>query len=336
MLDNGAMLPRRSLLAALPAAGGALAPWRGWAAALWRIATEYPASAMPGEGIAHFAEAASRLAAGALTVEPRFDAPEGLRSAAMPRAVAEGRVEAADAFTGALAGEAPIFELSALPFLTASAAATARLLRAARPAYERALAGRGLALLYATPWPPSGLWSREALPGPEALRGLRIRTYDAASTAVLRGAGADAVQLSFADALPRLRAGALDAVLSSGDGGAGARLWEVLPHFTVLDYASPLSLAFCQAAALAALPAPARQAAVAAGRLTEARQFEAMAMRGAENAARMRANGVVIARTPGLREALARAAGPVIADWSARMGPEGEAILAAYRRDQPA
>jgi hypothetical protein len=39
--------------------------------------------------------------------------------------------------------------------------------------------------------------------------------------------------------VPRLRAGELDAVLSSGDGGAGARLWEVLPHFTALDYASP-------------------------------------------------------------------------------------------------
>ncbi|MBL6079029.1 TRAP transporter substrate-binding protein [Belnapia sp. T18] len=330
----GAMLSRRPLIAALLASGGTLAPGRGRATVAWRIATEYPASAMPGEGIAHFAEAAGRLANGALTVEPRFNAPDGLRSAAMPRAVAEGRLEAADAFTGALAGEAPVFELSALPFLTASAAETGRLLRAARPAYERALGASGLVLLYATPWPPSGLWSRQPLSGPEALRGLRIRTYDAASTAVLRGAGADAVQISFADALPRLRAGALDAVLSSGDGGAGARLWEVLPHFTVLDYASPLSLAFCQAAALAALPPPVREAVVEAGRLTEARQFEAMATRGAENAARMQANGVAITRTPGLRVALAEVAAPVIAGWSARMGPEGEAILVAYGRGE--
>ena len=75
-----------------------------------------------------------------------------------------------------------------------------------------------------------------------------MRTYDAAGTAVLRAAGAAPAQLSFADA-----------VLSSGDGGAGARLWEVLPHFTALDYASPLSLAFCGMAALDALPGPARE-----------------------------------------------------------------------------
>jgi TRAP-type transport system periplasmic protein len=324
---------RHLLLLLLPGGAGALAAARtGRAETPWRMATEYPATAMPGEGVRHFAEAATRLSGGALLVRPGFDAPDGLRSAAMPRAVAEGRLEAADAFTGALAGEAPIFELSALPFLTASTADTARLLRIARPAYEAALAARGLSLLYATPWPATGLWSRAPVPGPEALRGLRVRTYDAAGTAVLRAAGAAPERISFADALPRLRAGGLDAVLSSGDGGAGARLWEVLPHFTAIGYASPLSLAFCGTAALTALPEPAHRAVEQAALETEARQFQALAIRQAENEARMRANGVAIAEAPGLREALARAAAPVLADWASRAGPEGDSILAAFRQ----
>ncbi len=46
----------------------------------------------------------------------------------------------------------------------------------------------------------------------------------------------------------------------------------------------------------------------------------------------MRANGVEVAPAPpALRAALARAAEPVVAEWVARAGPEGEAILAAYR-----
>ena len=326
------MLPRRPLLASLLGlAASPAAPGPARAQAAWRIVTEYPATAMPGEGIAAFAEAATTLAAGTLAVLPGFDAPDGLRSAGMLRAVSDRRVEAADAFTGALAGEAPIFQLSALPFLTASAADTARLLQAARPAYARELQLRGLSLLYATPWPATGLWSRQPLPGPDALRGLRVRTYDAAGTAVLRAAGATPVQISFADALPRLRAGELDAVLSSGDGGAGARLWELLPHFTVLDYASPLSLAFCNASALAALPDPARAAVAQAAVAAEARGFRAIETRTAENEARMRANGVTIAASPMLRAALAQAAAPVVADWVARAGPDGAAILSAYR-----
>ena len=327
------MPTRRPLLTSLLTLGvAALAPRSGRAEAVWRMATEYPATAMPGEGVAHFAQAATRLSAGTLAIQPGFDAPDGLRSAAMPRAVAEGRMQAADAFTGALTREAPIFGVSALPFLTASAADTERLLRAARPAYEKALAARGLSLLYATPWPATGIWSRSPLPGPDSLRGLRVRTYDAAGTAVLRAAGAAPVQISFADALPRLRAGELDAVLSSGDGGAGARLWELLPNFSVLDYASPLSLAFCSTAALAALPELARAAVAQAARETETRQFQAITTRLAENEARMRTNGVTIATSPALRTALMQAAAPVIADWVARAGTEAEEILAAYRQ----
>ncbi|MFC0386993.1 TRAP transporter substrate-binding protein DctP [Muricoccus vinaceus] len=322
------MPPRRSLLALSLAV---LTARTVRAAVEWRIATEYPASAMPGEGIAHFAAGATRLAAGGLVVSPAFDAPDGLRSAAMIRAARDGRVEASDAFTGALAAEGAIFQLSALPFLTASGEDTARLLRAARPAYAAALEARGVTLLYATPWPATGLWSRNPVPGPEGLRGLKIRTYDAASTAVMREAGAAPAQISFADAMPRLRSGELDAVLSSGDGGAGARLWEVLPHFTALDYASPLSLAFCNTAALRSLPEAVREAVARAGRDTEARQFQAIATRLAENEARMRANGVILASGAPLRAALTAAAAPVLADWSARAGEEGRAILAAYR-----
>lgn len=300
--------------------------------AQWRIVTEYPATAMPGEGIATFAETATRLADGGLVVRPSFDAPDGLRSQAMLDAVSQGKVAAADAFTGPLAAEAPIFGLSTLPFLTASSADTARLLQIARPAYEAALTERGLVLLYATPWPASGIWSRTSLDGAAALHGLRIRTYDATSTEVLRRAGAAPVQVSFAEALPRFRSGELDAALSSGDGGAGARLWEVLPHFTVIDYASPLSLAFCSAAALAMVPAQVQAAVAEAGRQTEAHQFQAIATRLAENETRMRDNGVQIGRAPELREALQRAAGPAIDAWTAQAGEQGRAILAAYRQ----
>lgn len=304
-------------------------PARARAQAAWTIATEYPATAMPGEGIAFFAREATQRAAGALAVSAT---PNSGRSAALPAAVIEGRLQAACAFTGALANETPLFGLSALPFLTGSAADAARLLAAARPTYAETLAAGGLVLLYATPWPPSGIWSRAPVSGPEALRGLKIRTFDATGTEVFRAAGAAPVQISFADAMPRLREGALDAVLSSGDGGAGARLWEILPHFTSVDYAWPLSLAFCSAAALAALPAGAQAAVREAARATEARQWQAIETRLAENTVRMRAAEVRLADgSATLRGTLREAAAPVVRAWTARAGAQGERILAAYR-----
>ena len=45
----------------------------------------------------------------------------------------------------------------------------------------------------------------------------------------------------------------------------------------------------------------------------------------------MRANGVTIASVPAVREALSAAAALVVADWVARAGLVGAAILASYR-----
>lgn len=327
-------LPRRPLLAlpvlALPAlalplvaAGRARAQGQPWT-----VATEYPASAIPGEGVAYFAAA---IAARGIPATALPNGPEGYRSAAAFEALSAGRFAVADAFAGALAAADPVFLLSSLPFLTAAPADAARLRDLARPAYAAAAERRGAALLWTTPWPPSGLWTRQPVTAPADLRGLRVRTYDGTGTAVLRAAGAEAEPLSFAEVGARLAAGTLDAVLSSGDGGAGRRLWRWLPHFTEAGYAWPLSLAFAAAPRLAALPPEGRAAVLAAAADTEARQWGAIEGRLAANRRVMGENGVGIhAPTPALRAALRAAARDAIEAWRAGAGEAGRAILAAY------
>ena len=63
-----------------------------------------------------------KLSAGKLTIKPSFDARAGIKSAGMLAAIAEGRVQAGDAFAGALEAEDPIFALPSLPFLVTSIA----------------------------------------------------------------------------------------------------------------------------------------------------------------------------------------------------------------------
>lgn len=293
----------------------------------WTAATEYPAGAMPAEGLVRLAEAAKPL-----LITPAFDAPGGVRSAAMPRAVAEGRFAIGDAFAGALGELDPVFLLSSLPFLATSAEEAKRLLVAARPAYLAALEKLGVTLLHCTPWPPTGIWSRRPIATPADLRGLKVRTYDATGTETLRALGAAAELLSFQAVATRLADGSLDAVLSSGDGGAGRRLWEHLPHFTEIGYAMPVSLAFGDPAKLRALEDGQRAALERAATRTEAGLWTLLETRDAANQTRMRENGVTIAR-PGapLLAALKEAGGKAVRDWEAKAGTAGGEILAAYR-----
>lgn len=318
---------RRHLLA-LPVAAAVAGRAHAQAPAA-RAATEYPATSIPGEGVRHFAEAAS---ARGVAIAAATDGPDGYRSAAALDALAAGRFAVADAFAGALARVDPIFLLSSLPFLTASHADAARLRDLARPAYAAAAASRGAELLWTTPWPPSGLWSRQPVTSPADLRGLRVRTYDATGTEVLRAAGAAAEVLSYAEVNARLEAGTLDAVLSSGDGGAGRRLWRWLPNFTESNYAWPLSLAFAAKPWMDGLAPAARDAVRAAAADTEARQWQAIVGRLDANLRTMRENRVAIHEmTPALRDALRNAAAGAAQAWAESAGAAGRSILAAYR-----
>jgi TRAP-type C4-dicarboxylate transport system substrate-binding protein len=303
---------------------------------VWRAATEYPATAMPGEGLARFAELVGEETQGRLVVQPGYDGPDGLKSAGIPAAVQAGKIAVGDTFGGALSGIDPIFQISSLPFLATSLEQTRALHEAARPRYEAAFLRLDQILLYTTPWPASGFWTREPVTTSAALRGLAVRTYDATSTAVLRAAGAAPVELSFGDTMPRLKDGTVTAVLSSGDGGAGRRLWEYLPHFTAIGYAMPLSFTTVSRTSLEALDPATRSAVMEAGRRTEALQWQALETRTARNEAVMRANGVTIrSPQPDLAAALAEAARQTNAAWEAKAGPDVAAILAAYRSRGP-
>jgi TRAP-type C4-dicarboxylate transport system substrate-binding protein len=304
---------------------------------VWDMPTEYPQNAMPGVGLTAFAKHVAELSAGQLTIKPSFDAAAGIKSAGMLTAIAEGRVQAGDAFAGSLEAEDPIFALPSLPFLVTSVADARRLADIARPHLASVLEKKGLRLLYLTPWPPSGIWSRAPLKTALDLSGLSIRTYDKTSTEVFASVGAKAALISFSDTMPKLVDGSLNAVLSSGDGGAGRKLWDYLPYFSEITYSLPLSVAGVNKAVYDGLSADQRAAVDAASRQTETELWLVLSTRLEENYARMRQNGVTIDShpAPAIVEALQSGAATAQRAWCARSGPVCAEILDAFRVGKP-
>jgi TRAP-type C4-dicarboxylate transport system substrate-binding protein len=301
---------------------------------VWRIANEYPASSMPGEADSNFARLVADRTAGKLSIEPVPDAKSGLKTREQLAAVASGAWAMGDSFGGALGDEDPLFLLSTLPFLAVSGADAKRLFDIARPAYERRFAARNQKLLYVSPWPASGIWSQAPPADAAALAALKIRTYDKTSGEIFNRAGSRAQTISFADLPARMAAGEINAVLSSGDGGAARQLWDRLKVFTEINYAIPLSFATVNLDAWQRLDPATRAAVEAAAVETSERQWQAMAGRVEQNYARMRANGmqIVSPAPPELMAALKHAADSAIAEWQSQAGEEGRAILGAYQR----
>jgi TRAP-type C4-dicarboxylate transport system substrate-binding protein len=302
---------------------------------VWDMSTEYPQSAMPGLGVTTFAQHVGELSAGKLTIKPSYAA--GIRSAGMLAAIAEGRVQAGDAFAGALGAEDPIFALPSLPFLVTSGTDARRLADLARPYLAAALQKKGLRLLYLTPWPPSGIWSKTPLQSTSDLSGLSIRTYDKVSSELFAGIGAKATAISFADTMPKLADGSVNAVLSSGDGGISRELWQYLPYFSEITYSLPLSVAGVNQALYDGLSGDLREAVDSAARQTEIELWVALSTRLQENYLRMRQSGVTIDQHPAVAIVDAFQPGAAAAQraWCEQSGPACHAILDVYKAARP-
>lgn len=302
----------------------------------WALANEYPATSLPGEGDEYFAKLVADKTRGKLSIVAMPDAKLGYKSREQLKAVATGTIAMADSFGGALGDEQPIFGLSSLPFVVADTAQARALYDAARPAYERAFARHNQRLLYATPWPPTGLWTTKQATSLEAVAKLRIRTYDQTGTALFTRLGAKASVVSFADLAPKLAAGEIDAVLSSGDGGAGRKLWDPLPHFSEINYAIPLSFTTVNLDKWNALDADTRRALLAAAAETESRQWQALDRRVFVNYRHMRQHDMSIHPIgeidAALMSRLREAGREAVTEWSAKAGEEGRAILERPRR----
>jgi TRAP-type C4-dicarboxylate transport system substrate-binding protein len=314
-----------------------LHPAAARAQTVWDMATEYPQSAMPGLGVTTFAKYVAEKSAGKLQIRPSFDASGGIRSAGMLAAIAEGRVQAGDAFAGALEAEDAIFALPSLPFLVTSIADARRLADLARPFLATALQNKGQRLLYLTPWPPSGIWSKSPLKMPSDLTGLSIRTYDKTSSEVFASAGAKAASISFADTMPKLAEGSINAVLSSGDGGTGRKLWEFLPYFSEITYSLPLSVASVNQAIYDGLTPDLREAVDTAGHQTEIELWLALSTRLQENYQRMRQNGVTIDSSPAPAVVAVLQSGAAAAQqaWCTRSGSTCAKVLEAFKTGKP-
>lgn len=298
----------------------------------WDLVSEYGQSSIMGVGNETFVREVAERSDGAISITAHYDGSIGYASADHLDAVAVGAVELADTVMGAVAGIEPIFLLSSLPFVASSNEEARLLFEAARPAYEDAFERNNQVLLWATPWPPSGIWARSPITSQDQLSQLRIRAWDASGVRTMGNAGATAIQVSWADTVPQLASGAINAVLTSADGGVSVSFWDFLDHFTAVNYSMALNMTHMNRDVFDSLSDAQRQIVLDAAAAAEDAAWAELSERVARNYATMGEHGVTITETvpDEFREALVAAGQQVYDDWLAQVGPVGQEILDAY------
>ncbi|MSP67259.1 MAG: C4-dicarboxylate ABC transporter substrate-binding protein [Alphaproteobacteria bacterium] len=300
----------------------------------WDLPTEQRPTTLSGIGNIKFAELMKQKTSGQIDVTVHFGGSLGYKTKDQYDAVTDGAVPLADSYTGPFIGFDPIWQLSALPFLARTIDEAFKLYGSSRPAYEEILGKSNQILLYATPWPASGIWAKDTITTVDKLKNLKIRTYDPLGLMTFKAAGAAPITLTFADVVPQISTGGISAVLTSADGGIGSKFHEMLSHFIEINYAAPLSVVHMNKDVWGKLAANHQKATREASEESAALVWEAAKTRVQENYAVMRkANMTVIENPPAeLLTFLEKSAQGAIDEWRGKVGTRGDKVLVDYRK----
>lgn len=299
----------------------------------WDMANEYSHKSIHADGDRLFAELVKEKTNGEIEITLHFGAALGFRSKDQLDAVADGAVPLADTFTGPIAGIHPIFQLSGLPFVTSDFEQARALFDVARPHYEAVLADNNQTLLWASPWPPAGIWAKKPVVDKSSLANLKIRTYDQLGTVTLTEAGAAAVQLSWADVVPQLSTGGIDAVLTSAEAGLSVSFPELVDHYMPIAIGTPLNIATINNDVLNGLSEEHRSAVMEAAAEVFKNQWAIVQPRVKSNFEKARAEGVTIVEdfNDDFMNLLRESGKAAVDIWLERAGADGTEILNAYR-----
>jgi TRAP-type C4-dicarboxylate transport system substrate-binding protein len=299
----------------------------------WDLSSEYAPTSLPGRTNAFFAERVKALSGGALAITVHFGGALGFKAADHYTAVEDGALPIASTPFNRMNGISPIFDLQSLPFLQ-STLADARLLdELLRPFYNAAMAKNGQFVLFTTPWTPQGFWAKKTVASKGDLEGLRVRVVDLAAVQTLKAAGADAIQMSWADTLPAISTGSINGVLTSDDGGLSAKFPEAgLKSFSAVGFTVGVEMIHVNTKAFQALPANLQIAVLVAAADAERYGWSLSEKTIADNLAKMKAQGVSVVTElpPEFTAALKEAAAPAIAAWKKRFGPSADLVLDLY------
>ncbi|MBF9027078.1 hypothetical protein FZCC0188_04000 [Rhodobacterales bacterium FZCC0188] len=300
----------------------------------WDMADEYGAQALSGKAANFFLAELEKKVGDALTITYQGGGALGYKSVDHFDAVQDGAVQAAVTLVTQLGGVDPFFNLSSLPFIASTPEEAYLLWQAAREEYAKIFEENGMVLLWAMPNPPSGINAPTPITSADALKGLRIRTYDVNGTETMMNAGAAPLQVAWSDLIPQLSTGGIDAVLTSADGAMQLSLWDYVSDFTELNYAMGLFMCHVNKAEFDALPADVQAAMLEV--VDSCDEYNWKIMRESIDAAygKMTANGMKITLdndVPAEVFAFLQDAGAKVkAGWLEQTGERGAAVLAKF------
>jgi TRAP-type transport system periplasmic protein len=310
----------------------ALSAGGSFAQTKWDLPAAYPATNFHTENITQFAKDVDTASGGKLkiTVHPNaslFKAPE------IKRAVQGGQAQIGEILLVNFENENPMFGADGIPFLASSFADSKKLYAAQKPLLDKALGAQGMKLLYAVPWPPQGLYVKKEIASVADMRGVKWRAYSPATAKMAELIGAQPVTIQAAEVSQAFATGVVESMMSSGSTGYDSKIYESVKYWYDTQAWLPKNAVIVNLKAFNALDAATQAAVLKAAADAEARGWKVSAEKNEWYKAELAKKGMkILPPPPKLAADLNQVGTIMLADWEKKAGPDGQALISAYRK----
>jgi len=202
----------------------------------WMANSVWPPNNHQSVGLTEFAQKVKEATRGKVEITVQAGGALGYKGPELLAAVRDGLVPVSDMLTSGVAGDEALFDIVTLPFLIQSFDEGKILSDIARPHFDKVAETKwGQKILYISPWPAAGIWSKKEVKNIADMKGLKTRTYDKNGSLVMQAVGAVPHTLPFSEVYASLATGVIDSVMTSTPTAVDAKFWEVLKYYAPLN-----------------------------------------------------------------------------------------------------
>jgi TRAP-type C4-dicarboxylate transport system substrate-binding protein len=250
---------------------------------------------------------------------------------AIKTAVQRGQVPIGEIRLGVYGNEDPMYILAGLPFI-ASTYSQAWMLKDIQDEYFQDLfAEAGMRLLFYSPWPGQGFYTKFPVTGVDDFEGVKLRIYSTATQEMGELLGFEATILPFAEIPQAFSTGLIEALFTSPQTGIDIQAWDSTSHFTYAGAIFSKNAVIVNEAMFQSLDRDTRDAVLAAAEAAELRAWEMSAATTREQIGILEENGMVASDAPqSVIDRMVEIGDTMMATWREDASPEAEAVLDRY------
>jgi TRAP-type C4-dicarboxylate transport system substrate-binding protein len=297
----------------------------------WDMPTPYAEGEFHTRNVKTFAEDVKKNTAGALDLTVHANGSL-LKHPDILRAVSSGQVNIGEFLLGQFGNEDPVFAADNVPFVAPGYDNAWKFYQAQKPVLEKKLQGRGMKLLYAVAWPGQGIYTRDPVKSVADFKGLKMRTYSPLTSRLAELLGTTPVSVQVPEIPQMFATGAMQAMVTSSATGTASKAWEFVKNYYKTNAWNPKNVVVVNDRAFGRLPKDQQEGILKAAAAAEPRGWEMSKARERDADELLAKNGVNVSEpSPELKAALTKIGEQMAAEWEKAAGPDGQAILKAYR-----